>query len=1626
MKLRSPATRLFLILSVLVAFAYSGDDDNFSFQLSSDRIFSPGDPEAAVEVSGNAIGTTALQLRAYRIDDPVEFMLAQKDPHSPTLEIKKEANTFDMLRLGYHKVTRDARYAARDVMPQEAREVVRDVVDLNGVRAEEREEQALADSTKKRRSEDNDNIPPGAERYKIVANWTHQLKPNDDYWNYESVPVPMRDKGVYLVEARARGKRALTVVIISELGMVFKQARQEALAFIVDRKSGEKVDDFPLAFARGGKLLAEKETGGDGVVQVTLPPAPELKTNDEEDEDEWRWDYRARQVLVVGEKDGNFVISDPYYYGYGGDSEYKLYLHTDRPVYRPAQTVYFRGIARKVRTDGTYETVSNQSVAIDIMDARGGSIRKDSLKLNDMGSFSSEIVLGDEPPLGTYTIRVDVGQSSEWFNFDVEEYKKPEYKVVVTADKPEYTKGEMINATVKADYFFGSPVANAEVEFFVFRSEYWRPWWRNSEWAYLYEGSGDDFYTYRQEMVHSGTGKLNPDGTFQISYQTEDSASDDYVYRIQANVVDNSRRAISGSKSVEVTRGSFYISANTDKYVYKPGEDAKIIAEIATFAGDKPVATDFQVQVTRVTWDRVGDSVNYTYQKRTDSLWTGGGKTDAAGHGSVTYKPTQGGYYDVTIAAVDQKGTKVTESTHLWVAEESYTHWYREGSSDVQIIPDKPAYKAGETMTALVVMPAPGIDALISVEGTTIYSHQIERMDATSMVVHVPVKEEYAPMVFLSASAIVNDQMYTESQRITVVPEGKLIKLEVTGNKEIYKPGEKGTVTIRATDESGKPVSGAEVGVGIVDEAIYSIQPDATPDIQRYFYGNRWNEVYTSSSLSFSFYNSARSIDAEGLFSDSYTPAPKEKLVTSADRGRQNLAFGDIKGQMFVQPTMRKNFKDMMYWSPSARTGADGTAKLDVEFPDNLTTWRITVRAVTGNTAVGQAVGRVLARKDLLVRMEVPRFITQGDELLIATTVHNYLTSEKVTKVQFSGENIALSDRERVITIPANGEQRIDWRVKTQQTGAATLSVSALTNEESDAMQLAIPVLPRGMKIATGSVADIDAQRGSQAMQLNLPEGADPATGALSVTLSPSLASSILGSLDDLIGYPYGCVEQTMSRFLPTVVVAQTLQQLNLPFPEQKRQALPKMVNKGLTKLYGMQHEDGGWGWWVNDQSNPFMTAYVMYGLTVAKSAGYEVIEDRYQNGLNSLRAQLEARKAGGGLGGRDEVLNPTTEAYMLYVLAFIDKGSPEQLLNDRLPVMARIDSLNNYAKSLLALAANYQGYKQIATALATKLQSNATVTPVSAFWKGKSWHYEWEDDPVETSAYAVNALLTVKGESDLVRKGIRWLLSQKDGDSWHNTRQTAMVIYSLVDYLKNSKELAPDYTVVVRVNGQQAFTRKFTKDDVFAPELKVPLDKVALHSGVNTVTVEKSGDGRLYSSARLVYYASGPALQPASAGFRVSREYYLLRKKKQGETYVYTKSPYTGTVKTGEEIFVKVKLVPDASYDYFMLEDPLPAGCEVVKNTDGYTIPGERDYNGDSRADEGYYGWYWWYADREVRDEKVAFFARKIYQEPYEFSYIMRAQIPGSYSVMPSVGSLMYYPEVRGNGAALAMTITE
>ena len=1563
MKHISFSTWILLFCSAFLALAFGEEgDDDFQFYLNTYRMFSPGE-SVSINMAGRFKKRTQVAMEAYRIKDPVEFFREQSNPHSPGLEYDDEGKPKSTINL------RDGK------------------------------------------------------RYRKVEEWTQTVK-GQRRWNYTEVSVPVTKKGVYLVAARAHGKIATTVVILTEGGLVLKRSDEQMLAWAVNRTNGRKSPNAEIVFRNASKVI-DATSDGDGIVNVSMES---LAVEDEDDNDmvEPRWGYGS-SLVVFGQSDGNFFISDSYFYrawGRGSDGSYRTYFHTDRPVYRPSQTVFYRGAVRKVNPDGTYSLLSGKKVVIDIRDSRGGELTKDTLGVDDFGTFHGELGLADEPPLGDYQVQIMVdGVAAGYFSFSVEEYKKPEYEVEVTTEKSSYTRGDKITAKVKADYYFGSPVASGTVEYRVLRSRYWRPWWQGTQWAWLYK-TMPAYNPYNSEFVDNGTGSLNSDGTFTFSFDSPADADGDYTYTLVAQVTDASRRTINGSATVRVTRGEFFMTARADRYVYKPGENILLNVGAWEFDNDQGVATSFDVKVKRTWWERGAR------KHKEEIVWQGSGSTGHDGTGTVRFATSTAGYFTAEVSATDKRGNTITTSASLYIADRETTWGNNRGG--VQIIPDRDLYKPGDVMSALVIMPVEGADLLVTAEGPTIFSYTVQQLSGNSAIIRMPIQERFAPVFYPSVAALVGDRLYTNQAQVTVAPEGKVITLEITTDKPEYKPGERGTVKVRALNAEGEPMPEVDLAVGLVDEAVYAIKPDNTPEITSFFYGQRWNAVNTSSSLNFRFHSVSSEVD-DMMFDEVEAGNAVQSAPMRSGRAQKALIEKDgmnMTGPL-VAATVRKDFRDQMFWTPSVRTDRNGYATVPVTFPDNLTTWRITARGITRATQVGQATAEVIARKDLLVRMETPRFITQGDELVIATNVHNYLATAKKVTVEFeaTGVKTMFKSKKSVVSIPANGEKRIDWKVKAEDIGTAMFTVKALTNEESDAMEMKVPVLPLGVKTGTSAIADISERNGSRDMRLQMLANGKPETGELFISLSPSAASSMLGALDELIGYPYGCVEQTMSRFLPTVVVANVLQELRVPFDQEKAEELPKMVEKGLKRLYALQHGDGGWGWWENDQTNPFMTAYVMYGLTAAKNAGYDISEERYVQGASSLYDLIEARIAGGGLSQDDGRLNATTEAYMLYVASLLNvQNESRGLIQDRVADLSDEDNINTYAVALLALAAAEQQNNSVAKSLAGRLIASVNETSGSASWSGAAWHYNWQDDEVETSAAAVKALLKIEGETELVRKGVRWLLAQKDGSAWHNTRQTAMVIYSLVDYLRASDELHPNYAMTVKVNGKVVFTKQVTKDDVFKTEEQIRIDADGLRKGENVVTIEKSGEGRLYASARLLYYATGKAIEPGSAGFTVEREYYLLERVKSKGGFAYNKKELKAPVKSGDEIFVRLTVRPERKSEYFIMEDPLPAGCEVVTDTDGYNIIGENGYDGSSNYGRGYggWGWHWWYADRDVRDEKVAFFATSIDAKSYTLTYIMRAQIPGEYAVMPAVASLMYYPEVRGNSGTERLAIID
>ncbi|MCK7515615.1 MAG: hypothetical protein MZV70_74315 [Desulfobacterales bacterium] len=331
--------------------------------------------------------------------------------------------------------------------------------------------------------------------------------------------------------------------------------------------------------------------------------------------------------------------------------------------------------------------------------------------------------------------------------------------------------------------------------------------------------------------------------------------------------------------------------------------------------------------------------------------------------------------------------------------------------------------------------------------------------------------------------------------------------LAVTTDKDIYEPGEKVRLAVSARGTDALPKA-TELSLAVVDEALFAIAPESQPDIYRFFRGTREHQVLTLNSF------------------------PRVYLGGAAKAGMAALADDQLPGIK-----IRKVFKDTAFWLPVLTTGADGKAEwAEFELPDNLTTWRATAVGFSGRSEFGSGRDTFIARLDVMARLQPPRFLTVGDQMKIPGVITNMTDSERPVSGIFETNGLLLSGESRFTgTVTPGGTLRRDLAVKAERPGDALLRLRALAGDRGDAMELTIPVFMRGTKrVSQGNIV-LRGTEGEAAV--TLPGEAMGEGAVLDLSLAPTLTASLNESLKELIDFPYGCVEQTMSRFLPAVRV---------------------------------------------------------------------------------------------------------------------------------------------------------------------------------------------------------------------------------------------------------------------------------------------------------------------------------------------------------------------------------------------------------------------------------------------------------------------------------------------------------
>ncbi|MFW5857882.1 MAG: alpha-2-macroglobulin family protein, partial [Planctomycetota bacterium] len=1194
-------------------------------------------------------------------------------------------------------------------------------------------------------------------------------------------------------------------------------------------------------------------------------------------------------------------------------------------------------------------------------------------------------------------------------------------------------------------------------------------------------------------------------------------------------VTDQSRRTIVGAGKVLVAREPFQVTAWVDRGYYRVGDtvEAHFIAQ--TIAHE-PVAGDGALTLYRVTYDADGAP-----QETEVAQWDV--DPDADGRATQKLQASQAGQYRLSYVVTDAAGRR-QEGGYLFLVRGEGFDGREFRFNQVELLTEQREYAPGETVRVSVNTERAGSTVLLFVRPTNgIYlPPRVLRLEGKSTVATIDVAKKDMPNFFVEAVTVADGRVHSRTREIVVPPEKRVLNVEVLPDREQLKPGAVATVQLRLTDFFGKPYQGSTV-VTVYDKSVEYISGGGNvPEIRAHFWKwRRHHSPATASNLERWFQiivkqnettmqnlgvfghlaadhddrsrlkkqenrgrgaalpqaakaGRAMSLGADmsaaddALMETEAAAAPMEEIADVADKAGP----GAPGGGETVEPTVRRNFADTAFWVAALETDADGVATIEVPMPEQLTTWKIRTWAMGQGTRVGQGAAEVITKKNLIIRLQAPRFFTQYDEAVLSANIHNYLETEKAVEAVLELEG-ALAPTENLpapadgvwrltkqVTVPAGGETRVDWRVRAAEEGEGVVRMKALTDEESDAMEQTFPVLVHGMEKLVPQCGLLRPDEETARITIDVPADRRVNESRLEVRYSPTLALAMIDALPYLVEYPYGCTEQTLNRFLPTVITQNMLLRMGVDLadvrdkrvnlnaqelgdaaeraeqwkkhnlrrgpdgtlvprnPVWDEAEVDRMVKRGVEDLQRMQNADGGWGWWGGhgSRSGAHTTAVVVHGLLLAQENDIALLPGVLDRSLAWME-QHEARQVK-RLREWDQKPRPrtakryadNTDALVHTVLA--EAGRKENaamrsfLYRDR-------THLSVYAKCAFALALHARDRTEERDMLRRNVeqvlvQDEENQTAWLNLDNGHYW-WAWYGSEMEAHAWYLKLLSAVDPEGPVAPRLVKYLLNnRKHATYWNSTRDTAYVIEAFADYIRATGEDRPDLTLTILVDGKPQKEVTINRENLFTFDNRFVLFGDAVETGRHTIELRKTGTGPLYFNAYLSYFSLEKHIPAAGLEVKVRRDVYRLRRV---DASAHVAAAHGQAV---EQKVEKYERVPVEDGGTLQSGDLLEVEL-VIESKNDYEYLVFEDWKAAGcepvRVRSGYTGNAMG-AYVEFRDEKVAFFVERLARGAHSVSYRLRAEVPGVYSALPARGYAMYAPELKGNSDEIKLRIED
>lgn len=1363
-----------------------------------------------------------------------------------------------------------------------------------------------------------------------------------------------------------------------------------------------------------------------------------------------------------------------------------------------------------------------------------GIFPEQTITTDATGGFDLELLIPQGAPLGQYRASLNMKDSANpnfrlyASLFRMEEYKKPEFTVKMDAPNKPLRLGRPIPVSVQADYYAGGPVSEGKATITITRTlgaDVWTPYWK---WSWLYDREFSPYYIRFTPgpplTVLKKTVPLDKDGKASVELSTEqdakDFASQNITYQVSVSVTDASLREVSASGKVIATWRPFNIFTSLSRGYAPTGVPVRATITAATADGVKIGKAQGQAVLYRVNADS---------SRRQLATWDIA--TNAEGTAAVTFQTGDSGLYDLRTTLADSQGGKA-ESSHQFLSYgKGARHPFK--INPLTITPDKNEYAPGETASLLIASDYPDAHVWTFLRNSwKDESRRLITLDRQTAVLECPLTREDMPNMGVNAFTVRNGELHQASAELLLPPATQILEPAVTPDKPQYRPGEKGRITVQVKGPDGNPVKNGIVTLAVYDKALEYIARPNVADIAKTTWGRlngtrsvnlspmqatgnerqegpdqpymqtlagpNWGDPFggpvngfvTGGNRTGSFALSKASVD-RALRS----PAAPVVMQAAADESASDPfaaepASGSAPEEASPAIQLRIHFADCIKWCGVLRTDEKGNAAVPVDMPDNLTTWQATAWAVTSALQVGQASAEFLTTKDFMVSLQAPRFFVEKDVVMLSAVVRNRTDKDVNARVSIALKDDCLglmsagspalkglateTDNAAVrrVTVPARGQVTVNWWTAARKEGTATVAMEAAAGTLGDAMQMDFPVLVHGMKQLHAGSTVLLPKEGEQNLSVSLPLQRRREESELIVKVSPSIALSMVEALPYLAEYPYGCVEQTLNRFLPALVVADTLKQLGLnpgqaleshrnlnpqairdkAFYDQVMKRLERnpvydesklkaMAAEGIRSLREKQLANGSWGWFGGaDRGDPVMTAHVVHGLRIAgntvklpsgmlpRAVGWLKGHQERQIGLlikgdtyRKLEKQAAGPKKDKAIRNLGDYRLTASPADVLIYSVLAENGVKDlrmerYLFRDRLelPVLSRIQ-----LAEILLDAHRMNDFKEVMPVISQFLQQDDSLQTAWLRLPNEGCWWRWYGSGIATQAAYLKLMSKHDPANPVTSRLAKWLLNNRaNGSYWDSTKDTADCLEALAAYLFQTREGLEDMEAEILYDGVPVKTISSTKETLFTFDNEWRMSGKSLTDGQHQVTIRrKKGNGNIYANSTLSYFSLEDPIPAAGNAVTVERSYYRIEKETVRDAAVKDTQTDAGELVSQGRDLTRRTLLKDG--DIIASGDIVEVVMTVkTKNDVEYLVVRDPKPAGceSQETASGYARMGAVSGYKEIGDEEIRVFLSSLPMGEYQISHRLRAERPGRFSALPAVLEAMYAPELRGN----------